>query len=194
MMNSRSLPSPFGEDVPNSATVTTSEIRVRAARDSSGGSQTDPRAKRDKPYEFEFVYEDDGPFLNNSETCAGLEHMLYESHEEKFPPNSLVFEDEIAALACLEQSVSYSRGRTFRTTTCVFLLSNVGRLSWPNLVFGAAEKERDEARDEVEEISKNLRLAKREKTVKKLREQLAKFDRNVNLVVLLVRHLNETSC
>ncbi|CAN8324521.1 unnamed protein product [Cochlearia groenlandica] len=61
---------------------------------------------KEKGYGFEFVYGGEGPFLNNGEACAGFEHLLFESHEDKCPPNSLIFEDEIAALARLEQRVS----------------------------------------------------------------------------------------
>ncbi|CAN8307798.1 unnamed protein product [Cochlearia groenlandica] len=128
---------------------------------------------KDKPYEFEFVYQGDGPFLNNSEACAGLEHMLFESHEEKCPPNSLIFEDEIVALARLEQRLSYDYESLLVSERSRAELAE-NRLGAAEDAKASAEKERDEARAEIEELKKNLRHAKRKKTVKKLRKQLAK--------------------
>ncbi|CAN8325804.1 unnamed protein product [Cochlearia groenlandica] len=133
------------------------------------------RLGKDKPYGFEFVYEGDSPFLNNGEACAGFKHMLFESHEEKCPPSSLVFEDEIAALARLEQRVAYKRMKLSYDYENLLVVER-SRAELAEDAKSLVEKERDEARAEVVELKKKLRHAKREKTVKTLREQLAKSE------------------
>ncbi|CAN8272467.1 unnamed protein product [Cochlearia groenlandica] len=126
------------------------------------------RLSKDNPHGFEFNYDGEGAFLNNEEGCAGLQHLLVETHDEARPPTSLVFEAEIASLARMEQRVAYRRTK--------LAYDYERRLASSEEAKTVVEKERDEARTEVQELKEALRLAKREKRVQKLKDQLEKVE------------------
>ncbi|CAN8270231.1 unnamed protein product [Cochlearia groenlandica] len=69
------------------------------------GGEFSFKLDKDNLHKFVFDYEGEGAFLNNEEACAGFNHLLVESHDERRPPASLVYEAEIASLARLEQRV-----------------------------------------------------------------------------------------
>ncbi|CAN8320627.1 unnamed protein product, partial [Cochlearia groenlandica] len=113
------------------------------------------RLDKEKPYGFDFIYEGEGPFLISNEGYAGFQHMLYESHEDKCPPSSLVLEEEIASLARLEQrrtrfSYDYER------------------------LLASARSEKELAESRFAGGRQDFRHAKKEKAVKKLKERLEK--------------------
>ncbi|CAN8242171.1 unnamed protein product [Cochlearia groenlandica] len=81
--------------------------------------------------------------------------MLYESHENERPSDSLVLEKEIASLARLEQRVTYRRTKLsydyerLLASACSEKQSDEDRLGVAEEPKAAAEKERDEAPVEV---------------------------------------------
>ncbi|CAN8289357.1 unnamed protein product [Cochlearia groenlandica] len=89
-----------------------------------------------------------------------------------------MWEAEIVALARLEQRVAYKRTKLVYDYKRRLASAYSGELLAKNHLVVAeeaktlVEKERDEARAEVEEFKKALRLAKREKRVQRLKTQL----------------------
>ncbi|CAN8245505.1 unnamed protein product [Cochlearia groenlandica] len=132
------------------------------------GGEFSFKLDKDNLHKFFFDYEGEGAFLNNEEACAGFNHLLVESHDECRPPASLVYEAEIASLARLEQRVAYRRTKLAYDYERRFASSEEAK--------AAVEKERDEARAEVEDLKKALRLAKREKRVQKLKVHLEEVE------------------
>ncbi|CAN8247077.1 unnamed protein product [Cochlearia groenlandica] len=131
---------------------------------------------------FEFFYNGATPYVNHAEASASFQYGIYSAiHGEEFP-NGLVFAEEIAQLARLEQRVAYKR--TLLNLSYEKLLASAADekgsaqkdLDAAREGHASAEKERNLALAKVSGLEKDLQLMKKEKSSRKLKEKLGEVE------------------
>ncbi|CAN8255111.1 unnamed protein product [Cochlearia groenlandica] len=148
-----------------------------------GGDGFGYRLREESENGFDFFYDGLVPFLNHKEASVGFQQVVYSIFHGDEPPNGLLFSEEIAQLARLEQRVAYKR-TLLNFSYKKLLISAAGekdsarnRLDVVEKDKALVEKERDVALAKVKNLEKDLGKAKKEKMAKRLKEQLEKVER-----------------
>ncbi|CAN8258103.1 unnamed protein product [Cochlearia groenlandica] len=144
--------------------------------------------ERGDEHGFEFLYDGLVMFLNHAEASAGFQQTLYAALQGEEPPNGLMFSEDIAQIAKMEQRVDYRRIQLIFAYEKL-LISAAGerdlaknRLDAVEKDKTSIEKERDAALAKIKDLEKDFSKAKKEKRAKRLKEQPVKVElENVEL-------------